>query len=152
NLQSQQSGDSPMAPSTTTTKGSEKNSISAFGQARSTISGSPLASEELKKINEYWQACCYLAAGMIYLKANPLLKQPLKLEHVKERLLGHWGASPGLSFAYVHLNRLIRNHNQDMIFLAGPGHGAPGVLAPVYLEGTYSQVYPDKSEDEHGLT
>lgn len=128
-----------------------QESLSAFGPARSTVKGSPLSEQELRKMHEYWQACCYLAAGMIYLRDNPLLKEPLKLEHIKKRLLGHWGASPGLSFAYVHLNRLIKQHNQDMLFLAGPGHGAPGVLAPVYLEGTYSQVYPDKSEDEEGM-
>jgi xylulose-5-phosphate/fructose-6-phosphate phosphoketolase len=88
---------------------------------------------------------------MIYLQANPLLKEPLKPEHIKNRLLGHWGASPGLSFAYIHLNRLIKKYDLDMIFLAGPGHGAPGVLGPVYLEGTYSEIYTDKSEDEAGL-
>jgi xylulose-5-phosphate/fructose-6-phosphate phosphoketolase len=136
---------------TAPTRDADTSLISAFGKARSTVSGSPLNSDQLRKTNEYWQACCYLAAGMIYLQANPLLKEPLKPEHIKNRLLGHWGASPGLSFAYVHLNRLIKNHDLDVIFLAGPGHGAPGVLAPVYLEGTYSQVYPDKSEDERGL-
>lgn len=115
------------------------------------MAGNPLDQAELKKIHEYWQACCYLAAGMIYLQGNPLLREPLKPEHIKNRLLGHWGASPGLAFAYIHLNRLIKKHNLSMIFLAGPGHGAPGVLGPVYLEGTYSQVYHDKSEDERGL-
>lgn len=127
------------------------NSISAFGPARSTVEGAPLSPEELGRMNEFWQACNFLAAGMIYLKDNPLLKDPLDIQHVKSRLLGHWGASPGLSFAYLHLNRLIRENDLNMIFLAGPGHGAPGVLAPVYLEGTYSQVFPDKSEDENGL-
>ena len=87
---------------------------------------------------------------MIYLQDNPLLREPLKPEHIKNRLLGHWGSSPGLSFVYTHLNRLIKKYDLDMIFLAGPGHGAPGVLGPVYLEGTYSEVYPDKSEDEEG--
>jgi xylulose-5-phosphate/fructose-6-phosphate phosphoketolase len=89
--------------------------------------------------------------GMIYLQDNPLLKEPLKPEHIKNRLLGHWGSSPGLSFAYIHLNRLIKKFDLDMIFLAGPGHGAPGVLAPVYLEGSYSEIYTDKCEDEDGL-
>jgi xylulose-5-phosphate/fructose-6-phosphate phosphoketolase len=107
--------------------------------------------DELDKLDAYWRACNYLAAGMIYLQANPLLREPLKPEHIKSRLLGHWGASPGLSFMYTHLNRIIRRHDQDAIFLAGPGHGAPGVLAPVYLEGTYSEIYPDKSEDEEGM-
>ncbi len=111
----------------------------------------PLTPEALKKIDAWWRACNYLAVGMIYLQDNPLLRQPLKTEHVKNRLLGHWGASPGLSFMYAHLNRLISEHGQQAIFLAGPGHGAPGVLAPVYLEGTYSEIYPDKSEDAEGM-
>ncbi|HZM01276.1 MAG TPA: phosphoketolase family protein [Planctomycetota bacterium] len=110
-----------------------------------------LAPDELRRLDAYWRACQYLAAGMIYLRDNPLLREPLKAAHVKQRLLGHWGASPALSFTYVHLNRLIVKHGLDAIFLAGPGHGAPGVLAPVYLEGTYSEVYPNKAEDEQGL-
>jgi len=110
-----------------------------------------LSDEELRRIGAYWRACNYLAAGMIYLRDNPLLREPLKPEHVKNRLLGHWGSSTGLSFAYVHLNRLIKKYDLNAIFLAGPGHGAPGVLGPVYLEGTYSEIYPDKSEDEEGL-
>ncbi|MFZ5973782.1 MAG: phosphoketolase family protein [Bacillota bacterium] len=110
-----------------------------------------LKNDELERINAYWMACNYLAAGMIYLRANPLLKEPLKPEHVKSRLLGHWGSSPGLSFIYVHLNRIIKKFDLDMIFIAGPGHGAPGVLAPIYLEGTYSEVYPKISEDEEGM-
>ena len=127
------------------------NSLSAYGPARSTITSTPLAAEELRKIHAYWRACNYLMLGMIYLQDNPLLKEPLKPEHIKNRLLGHWGASPGLSFTYIHLNRLIKKYDLNMIFLAGPGHGAPGVLAPVYLEGAYSEIYTDKSEDEHGL-
>jgi xylulose-5-phosphate/fructose-6-phosphate phosphoketolase len=110
-----------------------------------------LDKEELQKIHAYWRACNYLAAGMIYLRDNPLLREPLRPEHVKNRLLGHWGSSPGLSFTYIHLNRLIRKYDLDVIFLAGPGHGAPGVLAPVYLEGTYSEIYPNKSEDLEGM-
>ncbi|MGK7916541.1 MAG: phosphoketolase, partial [Prochloraceae cyanobacterium] len=102
-------------------------------------------------MHAYWRACNYLAAGMIYLRENPLLKEPLKAEHVKQRLLGHWGASPALSFTYIHLNRLIKKYDLSAIFMAGPGHGAPGVLGPVYLEGTYSEYYPDKSEDEEGM-
>ena len=112
---------------------------------------SPLAPDMAAKIDAYWRACNYLAAGMIYLLDNPLLREPLKEEHIKKRLLGHWGASPGLAFMYVHLNRIINAHEQEAIFLAGPGHGAPGVLAPVYLEGTYSEIYPNKSEDEEGM-
>ena len=107
--------------------------------------------EELKKIDAYWRACNYLAIGMIYLRDNPLLKEPLKAEHIKHRLLGHWGASPALSFTYIHLNRLIKKYDLNSIFVAGPGHGAPGVLGPVYLEGRYSEVYPDKSQDERGM-
>jgi xylulose-5-phosphate/fructose-6-phosphate phosphoketolase len=111
----------------------------------------PLSREELDKLHAYWRACNYLAAGMIYLRDNPLLQAPLRPEHIKKRLLGHWGASPGLAFMYVHMNRLIRERDLNAIFMAGPGHGAPGVLAPVYLEGTYSEIYPDKSEDAEGL-
>src|SRR5262245_41699026 len=111
----------------------------------------PLTNKELELMNAYWRACNYLSVGMIYLKDNPLLKEPLKTEHVKHRLLGHWGASPALSFAWVHLNRMIVKHDLDVVFVAGPGHGAPGVLGSAYLEGTYSEIYPDKSEDEEGL-
>jgi xylulose-5-phosphate/fructose-6-phosphate phosphoketolase len=110
-----------------------------------------LGTAELQRIDAYWRACNYLAAGMIYLRDNPLLLEPLTPDHIKNRLLGHWGASPGLSFTYVHLNRLIRKYDLDAIFLAGPGHGAPGVLAPVYLEGTYAEIYPNKGEDVEGL-
>ena len=106
---------------------------------------------ELDRIDAYWRACNYLAVGMIYLQDNPLLREPLQPEHIKQRLLGHWGSSPGLAFMYVHLNRIIRRQGQQAIFLAGPGHGAPGVLGPVYLEGTYSEIYPDKSEDIEGM-
>ncbi|MGK7894592.1 MAG: phosphoketolase, partial [Xenococcus sp. (in: cyanobacteria)] len=116
-----------------------------------TASENPLTPEELRKIHAYWRACNYLAVGMIYLRDNALLKEPLKPEHIKYRLLGHWGASPALSFSYIHLNRLINKYDLNAIFMAGPGHGAPGVLGPVYLEGTYSEVYPDKSEDEEGM-
>jgi xylulose-5-phosphate/fructose-6-phosphate phosphoketolase len=114
-------------------------------------STTPLSPEQLQRIDAYWRGCCYLAAGMIYLRDNPLLKEPLKEEHLKKRLLGHWGASPGLAFMICHTNRIILERNQQAIFLAGPGHGAPGVLAPVYLEGTYSEIYPNKSEDEEGM-
>ncbi len=111
----------------------------------------PLPREELRALDALWRACNYLAAAMIYLRDNPLLREPLRVEHVKQRLLGHWGSSPGLAFAYVHLSRLIRAHDLDAIFVAGPGHGAPGVLAPVYLEGTYSEIYPNKGEDVEGM-
>jgi xylulose-5-phosphate/fructose-6-phosphate phosphoketolase len=111
----------------------------------------PAAAEEFQLLDAYWRACNYLSVGMIYLKDNPLLREPLRTEHVKHRLLGHWGASPALSFVWVHLNRLIVRDDLDVIFVAGPGHGAPGVLGPAYLEGTYSEIYPDKSEDVEGL-
>jgi xylulose-5-phosphate/fructose-6-phosphate phosphoketolase len=114
-------------------------------------SGRTLSDEELRKIHAYWRACNYLAAGMIYLRDNPLLREPLQKDHIKSRLLGHWGASPALSFSYIHLNRLIRKYDLDAIFIAGPGHGAPGVLGPVYLEGTYSEIFPNKSEDLAGM-
>jgi xylulose-5-phosphate/fructose-6-phosphate phosphoketolase len=119
--------------------------------ARQQTRSGPLGAKELEAMNAYWRACNYLAVGMIYLKDNPLLRRPLLADDVKYRLLGHWGASPALSFVWVHLNRLIVKRDLDVIFVAGPGHGAPGVLAPVYLEGTYSEIYPDKSEDEEGM-
>lgn len=127
------------------------NELSAYGTARASISGAPLNAAELRKTHAFWRACNYLALGMIYLQGNPLLRDPLKPEHIKNRLLGHWGASPALSFIYSHLNRVIKSFNLNVIFMAGPGHGAPGVLAPVYLEGSYSEVYPEKSLDEEGL-
>src|SRR5579872_5806282 len=129
----------------------EIQELSPYSPTRSTVHGKPLTPEELHKIETYWHACNYLSLGMIYLQENPLLKEPLKPEHIKTRLLGHWGSSPGLSFIYVHLNRLIKKYDLDMIFLAGPGHGAPGVLCPAYLEGTYSEIYPEKSLDVDGL-
>jgi xylulose-5-phosphate/fructose-6-phosphate phosphoketolase len=125
--------------------------LSAYGKARSTVQGTPLSAEELRKTEAFWRACNYLILGMLYLQDNPLLRGPLKPEHIKNRLLGHWGSSPGLAFIYIHLMRQIKKYDLDMIFLAGPGHGAPGVLAPVYLDGTYSEVYPEKGEDEEGL-
>jgi xylulose-5-phosphate/fructose-6-phosphate phosphoketolase len=131
--------------------GSAINKLSSFGVARSTIEGAPLDEEEARKTHAFWRACNYLAVGMIYLQSNPLLREPLKPEHIKNRMLGHWGASPALSFIYTHLNRVIKSFDVDMIYMAGPGHGAPGVLGPVYLEGSYSEVYPDKSLDEDGL-
>ena len=113
--------------------------------------GTQLSDEEVRALDGWWRASNYLAAGMIYLQDNPLLREPLRPGHVKERLLGHWGASPALSFSWVHLNRLIRQRDADVIFLAGPGHGAPGVLGPVWLEGTYGEIYPEKGQDLAGL-
>ena len=110
-----------------------------------------LSSTELASIHSHWQLCNYLAACMIYLQENPLLSEPLLPEHIKSRLLGHWGSSPGLSFVYVHMSRLIVKHDLNAIFLAGPGHGAPGVLGPVFVEGTFSECYTDKNESLDGL-
>jgi len=111
----------------------------------------PLGHEQLLGMNAYWRAANYLSVGQIYLFDNPLLKEPLSLRHVKPRLLGHWGTTPGLNFIYVHLNRVIREHGLDMIYVCGPGHGGPGLVANTYLEGTYSEVYPDISQDEEGM-
>jgi xylulose-5-phosphate/fructose-6-phosphate phosphoketolase len=130
-------------------RGGRGNGGAASGVA--TPKEGPLSSKELEQMQALWRACNYLSVGMIYLQSNPLLKRPLQVEDVKYRLLGHWGASPALSFVWLHLNRMIVKQDLDVIFVAGPGHGAPGVLGPAYLEGTYSEVYPDKSEDEEGL-
>ncbi|MGA2136120.1 MAG: phosphoketolase family protein [Bryobacteraceae bacterium] len=111
----------------------------------------PLSADELRKIDAYWRAANYLSVGQIYLYENPLLKEPLRLEHIKPRLLGHWGTTPGLNFVYVHLNRLIRMHDLNMIYIAGPGHGGPGLVANTYLEGTYSEYYPNVSRDAEGM-
>jgi len=110
-----------------------------------------LTADELRKIDAYWRACNYLCAGMIYLRDNPLLREPLRPEHFKNRLLGHWGSDPGQTFTWVHLNRVIRKYDLDMIYICGPGHGAPAVISNCYLEGTYSEVYPEKSLDEAGM-
>ena len=110
-----------------------------------------LTPELLGKMNAYWRAANYLSVGQIYLYKNPLLKKPLKLEHIKPRLLGHWGTTPGLNFIYVHLNRIIKEHDLNTIYITGPGHGGPGLVANAYLEGTYSEVYPDISQDEEGM-
>jgi len=107
--------------------------------------------QELLQLDAWWRAANYLAVGMIYLRANPLLREPLLPEHIKARLLGHWGSSPGQAFIWAHANRLIRRHGLEMIYLSGPGHGAPGVLGPTYLDGSYSEVYPDKSQDLEGM-
>lgn len=117
----------------------------------STAVEAALSPEELRKLNAYWRACNYLAVGMIYLRANPLLREPLKPEHIKNRLLGHWGSDPGQSLVWIHLNRLIKKYDLDVIYVAGPGHGAPATLANSYLEGHYSEIYPDRSQDEAGM-
>ena len=111
----------------------------------------PLMDNDAALIDAYWRAANYLSVGQIYLYDNPLLKRPLTKEHIKPRLLGHWGTTPGLNFIYVHLNRVIKQHDLDMIYVTGPGHGGPGLVANAYLEGTYSEVYPNISADEEGM-
>src|SRR2546427_901925 len=111
----------------------------------------PLSETKLRLMDAYWRAANYLSVGQIYLLDNPLLQQPVKLQHVKPRLLGHWGTTPGLNFIYVHLNRIINQLDLNMIFVAGPGHGGPAVVANTYLEGSYSELYPNVTQDEAGL-
>ncbi|MGB3202349.1 MAG: phosphoketolase, partial [Nodosilinea sp.] len=111
----------------------------------------PLSADQLEKLHAYWCAANYLSVGQIYLLDNPLLREPLKLEHIKPRLLGHWGTTPGLNFIYAHLNRVIKAQDLNMIYVAGPGHGGPGMVANTYLEGTYSELYPNISQDAEGM-
>src|SRR3954465_4436095 len=117
----------------------------------STVTGRPLSKAELKRIDAWWRAANYLSVGQIYLMDNPLLREPLRPEHVKPRLLGHWGTTPGLNFVYAHLNRAIMARDLNAMYVMGPGHGGPGPVAAAWLEGTYSEVYPDVSQDEPGL-
>jgi xylulose-5-phosphate/fructose-6-phosphate phosphoketolase len=117
----------------------------------SVLSKQILSREELRKIDAYWRACNYLCVGMLYLHENPLLREPLKPAHIKERLLGHWGSDPGQTFIWVHLNRVIKKYGLDVMYISGPGHGAPAILANSYLEGVYSEVYPDRSQDAAGM-
>src|SRR5579872_1523085 len=119
--------------------------------SESPLEEKPLTAAELQLMNAYWRAANYLSVGQIYLLDNPLLKEPLKLEHIKPRLLGHWGTTPGLNLIYVHMNRIIRKFDLDAIYIAGPGHGGPGLVANTYLEGTYSELYPHISCDAHGM-
>src|SRR6184192_603549 len=111
----------------------------------------PLAPELLRRMDAYWRAANYVSVGQIYLYANPLLREPLQPEHIKPRLLGHWGTTPGQNFIYAHLNRIIRQFDLDMIYLSGPGHGGPAIVGNTYLEGTYSEFYPDITQDAEGL-
>jgi xylulose-5-phosphate/fructose-6-phosphate phosphoketolase len=120
-----------------------------FGQHQ--LMDTTLTADELRKLNAYWRACNYLCVGMIYLRANPLLREPLKPEHIKNRLLGHWGSDPGQSFTWIHLNRVIRKYDLNAMYISGPGHGAPATLANAYLEGHYSEIYPDCGRDEAGM-
>ncbi|KAI4782533.1 D-xylulose 5-phosphate/D-fructose 6-phosphate phosphoketolase [Aureobasidium sp. EXF-3400] len=129
----------------------ETESLSPYGTARATVTDQPLSKDEVDKMNRYFHASMYLCLGMLYLRENPLLKEPLKAEHIKPRLLGHWGSDSGQSFTYIHMNRLIKKYDLDAFFISGPGHGAPGVISNSYLEGVYSEVYPDKSQDAEGM-
>ena len=122
-----------------------------MNRPQSLISPDVLSAVEQAKIDAYWRACNYLCVGMLYLVENPLLREPLKPEHIKNRLLGHWGSDPGQTFTWVHLNRLIKKYDLDLIYLSGPGHGAPATLSNSYLEGVYTEIYPDKSEDVEGM-
>ncbi|HEY7792550.1 MAG TPA: hypothetical protein VIA10_00935, partial [Gaiellaceae bacterium] len=112
---------------------------------------SKVPADEFERMDRYWRATNYLSVGQIYLLDNPLLEQPLSGEHVKPRLLGHWGTTPGLNFIYVHLNRIIKAHDLNMIYICGPGHGGPALVANTYLEGSYTELYPDISEDKEGM-
>src|SRR6059036_928990 len=111
----------------------------------------PLTDDELRRIDAYWRAANYVSIGQIYLLDNPLLREPLRLEHIKPRLLGHWGTTPGLNFVYAHLNRLISERDLNVMYVIGPGHGGPGLLANTWLEGIYSQAYPEVPRDEDGM-
>src|SRR4051812_356087 len=126
-------------------------SVTTTGRASTSAAHEPLSPEELRKTDAYWRAANYLSVGQIYLCANPLLREPLTLEHVKPRLLGHWGTTPGLNFIYVHLNRIIKKYDLNMIYVCGPGHGGPGMVANTYLEGTYTEFYNNIQENEAGL-
>ena len=111
--------------------------------APATTSGEQLSAEQLRAIDAWWRAANYLSVGQIYLMGNPLLREPLTLDHIKPRLLGHWGTTPGLNLLYAHLNRVIRARDLNMIYVTGPGHGGPGMVANTYLEGTYTEIYPE---------
>ena len=126
-------------------------SVAPTGSAKPYESRRPLSEEDLRKMHAYWRAANYLSVGQIYLYANPLLHEPLKIEHIKPRLLGHWGTTPGLNFIYVHFNRLIKKHDLNVIYVTGPGHGGPGLVANTYLEGSYSELYSNISQTEEGL-
>src|SRR6201997_25906 len=139
-----------------TTEKSRSRSAPVLARAENSGDGQPaakgpLSPELLRKMDAYWRASNYLSVGQIYLLANPLLRKPLKREHIKPRLLGHWGTTPGLNFIYVHLNRVIQDQGLNMIYIIGPGHGGPALVAQAYLEGTYSELHPNISQDEEGM-
>ena len=134
-------------PMTTATTEMKQNT----GTGSEASAAAPLSAQELRKMHAYWRAANYLSVGQIYLMDNPLLKEPLHLKHVKPRLLGHWGTTPGQNFLYVHLNRVIKLYDLNMLYISGPGHGGPALVANAYLEGTYTEVYPNIGQDEAGL-
>src|SRR3989441_5348502 len=125
--------------------------VASADAVKFSVNNQPLSAEELRKMDAYWRAANYLSVGQIYLFANPLLREPLKLEHVKPRLLGHWGTTPGLNFIYVHFNRLIKKYDLNVIYICGPGHGGPGMVANTYLEGTYTEFYSSIQQNEEGM-
>src|SRR5947199_1921848 len=125
--------------------------VASADAVKFSVNNQPLSAEELRKMDAYWRAANYLSVGQIYLFANPLLREPLRLEHVKPRLLGHWGTTPGLNFIYVHFNRLIKKYDLNVIYITGPGHGGPGLVANTYLEGTYSEFYPNIPQNAEGM-
>jgi xylulose-5-phosphate/fructose-6-phosphate phosphoketolase len=133
-----------MSPTSIETKRKPADAVKAAAEG-------PLSAEELRKLHAYWRAANYLSVGQIYLMDNPLLKEPLQLKHVKPRLLGHWGTTSGQNFLYVHLNRVIKKYDLYMLYISGPGHGGPALVANAYLEGTYSEVYPNIGQDEAGM-
>src|ERR1700726_3160198 len=126
-------------------------SAAPTGPAKPYESKRPLSEEELRKMHAYWRAANYLSVGQIYLYANPLLTEPLCLEHIKPRLLGHWGTTPGLNFIYTHANRLIQKYDLNMIYICGPGHGGPGMVANTWLEGSYTERFPNITRDAEGM-
>src|SRR5438105_1933299 len=127
------------------------SAVASADPVKLSVTKQPLSPEELRKMNAYWRAANYLSVGQIYLYGNPLLREPLTLAHVKPRLLGHWGTTPGLNFIYVHFNRLINKYDLNVIYICGPGHGGPGMVANTYLEGTYSELYSGIQQDEEGM-
>jgi xylulose-5-phosphate/fructose-6-phosphate phosphoketolase len=128
-----------------------RSTKSGDDQAESTVPAGPLSEDELRRMDMWWRAANYLSVGQIYLMDNPLLREQLEAEHVKPRLLGHWGTTPGLNFLYAHLNRAIAQRDLDMIYIIGPGHGGPSLVAAAWLEGTYSEVYPNITRDATGM-
>jgi xylulose-5-phosphate/fructose-6-phosphate phosphoketolase len=133
------------------TRTMENESISPYGPSRAIVDENSVGTEEMTLLHRYFNATLYLCLGMIYLKDNPLLREPLRPEHLKARRLGHWGTDSGQSFTYIHFNRLIKKYDLNALFIVGPGHGGPAILANAYLEGTYSEVYPSISEDKNGM-